>query len=84
MTYSIDFRKKVLEIKEKERLTQEETAKRFQIGKTTLIRWHKKIEPQKRRNKPVTKINMDALKKDIEGYPDAYQYERAARLNVSQ
>ena len=26
---------------------------------------------------------MEALKRDIESYPDAYQYERAQRLNVS-
>ncbi len=84
MTYSIDFRKKVLAIKEKEQLTYEETAKRFQIGKTTLVRWHTKLEPQKTRNKPATKINMDVLKADIEEYPDAYQYERAKRLGVSQ
>ena len=55
MTYSIDFRKKVLAIKEKEKLTYDEAAKRFQIGKTTLVRWHKKLEPQLTRNKPATK-----------------------------
>ena len=26
---------------------------------------------------------MDALARDVEAYPDAYQYERAARLGVS-
>lgn len=36
------------------------------------------------RNKPATKIHPDALKGDVEKYPDAYQYERAKRLGVSQ
>ena len=52
-------------IKEKEKLTYDEAAKRFQIGKTTLVRWHKKLEPQLTRNKPATKINMEALKQDL-------------------
>ncbi|NUF65501.1 hypothetical protein HUN33_19305, partial [Acinetobacter bereziniae] len=28
-----------------------------------------------------SKINDDALREDVEKYPDAYQYERAARFN---
>ena len=84
MTYSLEFRKKVMAIKEKEKLTYDEAAKRFQIGKTTLVRWHKKLEPQLTRNKPATKINMEALKQDLIEYPDAYQYERANRLGGSQ
>jgi transposase len=54
MTYSLDFRKKVLQVKTEEKLSYEETAKRFQIGKTTLVRWHSKLEPQIKRNKPAT------------------------------
>ena len=84
MTYSLDFRKKVLKLKAEENLSYEATAERFKIGKTTLVRWHTKLEPQLTRNKPATKINMEALKQDVEKYPDAYQYERAKRLGVSQ
>lgn len=84
MTYSIDFRRKVLFIKEKEGLTFEETAKRFDIGVASIVRWSSRLEPCLTRNKPATKINMDALAKDVEMYPDAYQYERAERFNVSQ
>jgi transposase len=84
MTYSIDFRRQVFKVKKEEGLSYEETAKRFKIGKATLIRWRNRLEPKQRRNKPATKINMEALKKDIEEYPDAYQYERANRLGVSQ
>ncbi len=83
MTYSIEFRKKVLEIKKKEKLSYEEAAKRFAISKAALFRWSTRIEPQKSRVKPATKINMEALKKDIELYPDSYCYERARRLGAS-
>lgn len=82
MTYSLDFRKKVLEIKEKEGLGLEETADRFGIGRSSISRWLNNLEPQKTRNKPATKIDMEALAKDVELYPDAYQYERAERLGV--
>ena len=84
MTYSADFREKVQEIKEKEGLTYAETAKRFGIGTTSLVRWKDGFEPKRTRNKPPTKINMEALKQDVEQYPDAYQYERAKRFGVSQ
>jgi transposase len=84
MTYSLDFRKKVLKLKAEENLSYEATAERFKIGKTTLVRWKKKLEPQATRNKPATKIDMEALKQDLIDYPDGYQHERAKRLGVSQ
>jgi transposase len=84
MTYSIDFRKKVLSIKDKENLTLEETATRFGIGIASIVRWSNRLEPQLTRNKPATKIDMAALAKDLEMYPHAYQYERAERFKVSQ
>lgn len=84
MTHSLDFRKKVLSIKEKEGLTLSETAKRFELGISTIQRWEKCLEPKKTRNKPATKLDMKALEEDVNTYPDAYQYERAARLGVCQ
>lgn len=84
MTYSLDFRKKVLKIRAKESLSIEEAAIRFGVGKASVMRWLVDIEPQKKRNKPATKIDMGALKKDVEHYPDSYQYERAARFKVSK
>ena len=84
MTYSRDFREKVLLIKEKESLSFAKIAKRFDVGIASVVRWVKDIESKKTRNKPATKIDMEALKKDVEAYPDAYQYERAKRLNVSR
>jgi transposase len=83
MTYSIEFRRKVLKIKEKEKLSYEAASKRFDISKAALFRWSKRIEPQRKRNKAATKIDMEALKKDIERYPDSYCYERAVRLGAS-
>lgn len=83
MTYPVNFRKRVLKIKEKEQLSYAEIAKRFGMSKTTIFGWSKKIEPQKGRNKKPSKINMEALKKDIEKYPDSYCYERAQRLGAS-
>ena len=32
------------------------------------------LPPQTTRNKPATKIDMNALEQDIHNYPDAYQY----------
>jgi transposase len=74
----------VFKLKIEEQLSYEETANRFKIGKTTLVRWHRKLEPQTKRNKPATKIDMEALKQDLIDYPDGYQHERAYRLGVSQ
>ena len=79
----IDFRKKVLKIREKRKLSIEETAKMFEIGTATIQRWLKKIEPCKTRNKPATKIDMETLKDDISRYSDSYNWERAKRLGVS-
>ena len=42
------------------------------------------LEPQIHRYKPATKIDMKALKRDIEEHPDAYQYERAKRFGVTR
>ena len=50
----------------------------------TLFRWQKRLEPCTTRNRPATKVDMDALIKDIEKFPDDYQWERAKRLNVTQ
>ena len=83
MTYETSFRKHVFKIKEKEKLTSEQTSKRFGINIRTLFRWKHKPINTKRRNKPATKINMEGLKKDIDNRPDDYNYERVARFKVS-
>ncbi len=84
MAYSLSFRKKVMEIKEQEGFTFTETSRRFHIGRASLHRWQKRIEPCMKRNKPSTKIDMEKLKKDVKENPDLYQWERAKSFCVSQ
>ena len=84
MTYSVDFRRKVLEIKERDGLSIEEAAVRFGIGQAGVFRWTKRLEPCRTRNKLSVKIDRDLLVRDAEKHPDAYQYERAERLGCSQ
>ena len=83
MTYSIDFRRKVLKIKVEEGLSYIATSKRFGISVNSILLWTKRIEAKKKRHKPATKINSEVLKEDIKAYSDAYYYERAKRLGVS-
>lgn len=83
MTYSKDFRKKVLSTRAKEGLTFVQTAKRFGVSVNSILLWSKQIEPKRTKNRPELKIDREALIEDIKKYPDAYNYERAKRFNVS-
>ena len=83
LIYSLDIRLHVLKLKATDGLTFKECASRFSVGIASVVRWSKHPYPQAKRNKPATKIDMEALKKDIEKYPDAYQYERAQRFGVT-
>lgn len=84
MAYSLDFRRQVFKIKQQERLTFEQTSDRFGIPMRTLFRWQQRIEPTLKRNKPSTKIDMNALAKDVKDHPDHYQHERARKFGVTQ
>ncbi|HNM20718.1 MAG TPA: IS630 transposase-related protein [Nitrospira sp.] len=84
MTYSIDFRRKVLSVREREGLTIAEVARRFCVGIASVTRWIKTPEPKATRHKPATKIDRIALARDVREFPDAYQRERASRLGVSE
>lgn len=84
MSYSLQFRRQVLSIRARDGLSFAQAAKRFGVSKQSVYNWSKKPELKKTRTKPPTKINMQALKEDIEKYPDAYQYERAQRFGVTQ
>ena len=84
MTYSLDFRCRVLSLKEKQNLTFKQTSERFAVDIRTLFRWQKRLEPKTTKNKPATKIDMQALKEDVEKNPDRFQYERANDYGVSQ
>ena len=83
MTYSLDFRKRIIKIQKDEGLSFKETANRFKIGIASLTRWHKKVEPINVRARQPRKINMEALRSDVKSHPDAYLYERAQRFGVS-
>jgi transposase len=84
MTYSKDFRQKALAIRKEEGLSIEETAIRFGVGKSSITRWLKRLEAKETRNSPARKIDMEALKQEVEDNPEAYQYERAKRFGVCQ
>ena len=84
MTYSLDFRRKVLSVREKEGLTIAEVADRFCVGVATVVRWLNRLEPQRTRRKPATRIDRIVLARDVREFPDAYQSERARRLGVSE
>jgi transposase len=58
-------------------------AERFAVGKASVMRWLKRLEikPSGVRHR---KLDMAALQQDVRDDPDAYQYERAARLGVTQ
>ena len=83
MTYSIDMRRKVLKVRQEEGLSMAKVAKRFGVSLVSVMRWSKTLESITKRNKPATKIDMEALKLDVEAHPDAYLKERAQRLQVS-
>ncbi|QIV94812.1 IS630 transposase-related protein [Allofrancisella frigidaquae] len=84
MTYSLDFRKKVLSIKKSEGLTYQATADRFKIGKNSVYLWSKQINSKVTKSRPEIKLTQAKLLDDVRAYPDDYQYERAQRLGVSQ
>ena len=83
MTYSLDFRKKVLSIRAKEGLSFVQAAKRFGVSVNSIFLWSKNLEPKRTKNRPSIKIDIEALLEDIDKFPDSYHYERAKRLNVS-
>jgi len=83
MTYESCFRKKVLSYKTKHHLSIRATAKHFEIGINSVVRWLEKPEPAKTKSRPPIKISSDALLKDVEDYPDDFLYERAQRFGVT-
>ena len=84
MTYSKQFRQEVLAYKDKFGLSYDDTSEHFDISSRSLYRWSNEIEPCETRNKPSTKVDMDQLEKDVDLFPDDYQWERALRLGVGQ
>jgi transposase len=83
MTYSVDFRRHVLSIRKREGLTFAQASERFGVGIASLTRWSKRVEPKATRENRPRKIDLDKLAKEVDKYPDAYQYERAVRFGVT-
>ena len=81
--YDVRFRKKVLEIREKEGLSIRGVAKRFGISFRSVVSWLQRLDPILKRQKPATKLDMAALAEDVKQHNDAFNYERAHRLGVS-
>jgi transposase len=83
MAYSKKFREHVLRVQREEKLSYTETAERFKIGRASVARWVKCVEPKKLERKS-RKINMEALYEDVQKNPYAFQWERAKYFEVSQ
>ena len=66
MTYSLPFREKFFATKDKFDLTFEKTSQQFDIPIRTLFRWQQKIALCVTRDKPATKIDMDALDQHVD------------------
>lgn len=84
MAYSREFREKVWLIKEQDKLSVSKVAKRFGVGKASIVRGSNRIEAQLTRHKPTTKRDMEKWKQEVQRHPEADQYERAERFGVSQ
>jgi transposase len=83
MSHPIEFRRHVLRIKEQEGLSFSAVSLRFAVGIASVKRWSKRLEPKRYERRKVRKIDLDKLAQDVRDFPDAYQYERAARFGVS-
>ena len=79
MSYAEHFRKKVL-AKLEEGYSIRAVAAQFEIDKNTIVQWQKRIEIKRTRPRKPSKIDNDALRADVEKYPNDFQYERATRF----
>ena len=55
-------------------------AAQFEIDKSTIVQWKKRIEIKRTCPRTLSKIDNDALRADVEKYPNDFQYERATRF----
>jgi transposase len=86
MSYSTDLREKALEYRTAH--TQAETSETFGISVSAVKTWQKLQKEQgnlekKELERKGRKIKKEALEKDVEEYPDDFNYERAARFRCS-
>jgi transposase len=83
MSYPEHFRKKILS-KLEEGHSIRAVAQQFEIDKNTIVEWKKRIEIKRTRPRNPSKVDDDALRADVEKYPDDFQYERAARFGCGK
>ena len=76
--------KKILSIKNREKLSIRETAERFYISPDTVFKWSNGLMPKGKRKCKARKLDMEGLKEDVNKHLDLYQYERAEKFKVSQ
>ena len=82
--YGMSTVRKILSIKNKEKLSIRKTAQRFGLSTRTVYKWDKGIISKGKRIYKARKLDMEGLKEDLMKYPDLYQYERAEKFKVSQ
>ena len=82
--YGISTIQKILFSKDREKLSIRKTAKGFCLSPNTVFKWNKGLMPKSKRICKARKLDMEALKEDVNKYPDLYQYERAKKFKVSQ
>ena len=82
--YGISTVRKILSIKNREKLSIRKTAQRFGLSTRTVYKWDKGIISKGKRICKARKLDMEGLKEDVMKYPDLYQYERAEKFKVSQ
>ena len=80
MTYSLDFRRKVLSVRVRDSLSFQQVSERFSIGVASVVCWANNFEIKPYVRRKVRKIELDLLAQDVADYPDAYQSEQADRL----
>ena len=82
--YGISIIKKILFIKDREKLSITKTAERFCLSPNTVFQWNKGLMPKSKRICKARKLDMESLKEDVNKHRDLYQYERAEKFKVSQ
>jgi transposase len=80
--YNLFFIKKVLQ--DRKHFSIRKVSEKYNLSTRTIQNWEQGKLPVGKRNKPNLVLNIEDLREDVKSYPDAYQYERAERLKVSQ
>ena len=66
MTFSLDFRQKVLSVRERDHLTFQQVADRFSVGIASVARWSKNPAIKAYVRIKTRKIDLDLLALDVE------------------